>query len=334
MMSYSPVFFLLFFTAILRKKLCSRTLIWDPVAALEKGAVTESTTSPDVFETILDQIPCNKREGALFLLAERGYDPTDFLQIVQDAVKPTDGSEWSDKQRKDFSYHVFRSRKDLSSVCKALDITMHSCLLYYYGEFKHTDDYRFVKTICNDESAAARSSRQFEAAQDACAVCDDGGSLVICDGCEGEYHIECLRPPLKSVPEGHWECDECVDRKVLAVHDFLIRTTALFQRDTTGKATVAANALEGGDGDGADDAKKRNSSDGAEDSLLASPSSDKMGFRPTAASVASIRKLAGSISEMFTCVPNEPKEGDAAETSTNRMDVETAEDENGRSEDV
>jgi PHD-finger len=296
------------------------------VAALEKGAMTKK--SRGVFETILDQIPCNKKEAALLLLAERGYDPTDFHQVVEDTIQPTDGSDWSESKKKDFHYHVFRTRKDLSTVCKTLGISMESCLLYYYGKFKQTDDYRFVKTICNDENADARSSRQFEGEQDACAVCDDGGSLVICDGCEGEYHIGCLRPPLKSVPEGHWECDECVDRKVLAVHDFLIRTTALFQRDTgsPGKA-VAAKPKEGEDdgGGAAEDAKKR-SGDVVEDCLLASPAlttdGDKKGFRPTAASIASIRKLAGSISEAFIGVPKEEKQG-AIETPAN-MDSEEA----------
>ena len=55
-----------------------------------------------------------------------------------------------------------------------------------------------------------------------------GGSLLICDGCEGEYHMKCTRPPLQTVPEGHWECDECVDRKFLEGREHLVRNSRLY----------------------------------------------------------------------------------------------------------
>ena len=32
----------------------------------------------------------------------------------------------------------------------------------------------------------------------------------MCDGCEDEYHLFCLSPPLKDVPEGAWFCKLCV----------------------------------------------------------------------------------------------------------------------------
>ncbi|XP_068168617.1 PHD and RING finger domain-containing protein 1 isoform X2 [Antennarius striatus] len=45
-----------------------------------------------------------------------------------------------------------------------------------------------------------------------CEVC--GGSdredrLLLCDGCDAGYHMECLRPPLDSVPVEEWFCPEC-----------------------------------------------------------------------------------------------------------------------------
>ena len=63
---------------------------------------------------------------------------------------------------------------------------------------------------------------------DACAVCGDGGNLLICDGCEGEYHTACQKPILKEIPEGDWECDDCVNRKFLGAREFLIRNSKLF----------------------------------------------------------------------------------------------------------
>ncbi|TNN87894.1 PHD and RING finger domain-containing protein 1 [Liparis tanakae] len=49
--------------------------------------------------------------------------------------------------------------------------------------------------------------------QTSCEVC--GGSdredrLLLCDGCDSGYHMECLTPALNSVPVEEWFCPECV----------------------------------------------------------------------------------------------------------------------------
>ena len=33
--------------------------------------------------------------------------------------------------------------------------------------------------------------------------------IILCDHCDAQYHIYCLRPPLQTVPEGIWICDHC-----------------------------------------------------------------------------------------------------------------------------
>ncbi|XP_020539762.1 protein CHROMATIN REMODELING 4 isoform X2 [Jatropha curcas] len=49
-----------------------------------------------------------------------------------------------------------------------------------------------------------------------CVICDNGGDLLCCDTCPRTYHLECLNPPLKSVPPGKWECYNCCqDAKIL-----------------------------------------------------------------------------------------------------------------------
>jgi hypothetical protein len=40
----------------------------------------------------------------------------------------------------------------------------------------------------------------------------DTESLLLCDGCDREYHTYCLDPPLWQVPEGKWYCEDCKDR--------------------------------------------------------------------------------------------------------------------------
>ncbi|XP_010192277.1 PREDICTED: bromodomain adjacent to zinc finger domain protein 1A, partial [Mesitornis unicolor] len=45
-----------------------------------------------------------------------------------------------------------------------------------------------------------------------CKVCrkkGDAESMVLCDDCDRGYHIYCIRPKLKVVPEGDWFCPEC-----------------------------------------------------------------------------------------------------------------------------
>jgi hypothetical protein len=41
-----------------------------------------------------------------------------------------------------------------------------------------------------------------------CQVCHGSGELILCDDpqCSRSYHLDCLEPPLDSVPEGKWFC--------------------------------------------------------------------------------------------------------------------------------
>ncbi|GMF64743.1 unnamed protein product [Phytophthora lilii] len=47
-----------------------------------------------------------------------------------------------------------------------------------------------------------------------CAVCgsdQNGDSILLCDGCDGEYHTYCLVPPLTEIPAGDFYCKKCTD---------------------------------------------------------------------------------------------------------------------------
>lgn len=43
-----------------------------------------------------------------------------------------------------------------------------------------------------------------------CGRGDDMVNLLLCDGCDYGYHIYCLDPALKSVPDRDWYCDRCL----------------------------------------------------------------------------------------------------------------------------
>ncbi|XP_067936732.1 tyrosine-protein kinase BAZ1B-like [Watersipora subatra] len=49
-----------------------------------------------------------------------------------------------------------------------------------------------------------------------CRVCKrkgDEATLLLCDGCDLGFHMSCLRPGLKKVPEGDWFCPSCTPQE-------------------------------------------------------------------------------------------------------------------------
>jgi hypothetical protein len=59
------------------------------------------------------------------------------------------------------------------------------------------------------------AERQWQAELDekvcrACLVPGNDERLLLCDGCDAGYHMDCLRPPMAEVPEGDWLCPRCV----------------------------------------------------------------------------------------------------------------------------
>lgn len=242
--------------------------MWDPEKAKAKGISLEED------EEAIGGQPYSKKEPALLLLAERDYSVEGFDDAVRE-IKPIDGSDWSLEKKKRFHSEMFRLRKDLLAVSKIMDIEMKSCLAYYLGTFKKSDDYRLLKTVCQEKRAVRTDGSDYGV--DACAICGDGGSLLICDGCEGEYHMGCLRPPLETVPEGHWCCDKCVDTQFLAARDHLIRNTKLFQIK---------------------DSKKRSIDDISDEKERREP--EKLVFEPTEPVLEAVRLMASSISKSLS----------------------------------
>ncbi len=50
-----------------------------------------------------------------------------------------------------------------------------------------------------------------------CRLCrkkGDAEKMLLCDKCDRGHHIYCLRPQLKSIPDGQWFCPECKPKDV------------------------------------------------------------------------------------------------------------------------
>jgi hypothetical protein len=157
-----------------------------------------------------------KRESALQVLHDQNYIP-DHVDEKASSYFPV----WTEEEKERFHAEMFRLRKDIVAVAKATGLGVNACYAYYLGKFKKSNDYRLLKAICEEERGMKISAT--DQGLDVCGVCGDGGSLLICDGCEGEYHMTCLRPPLLSIPEGFWLCDSCIDSRFLEVHDGLLQ---------------------------------------------------------------------------------------------------------------
>ncbi|KAL6861158.1 hypothetical protein ACP4OV_016858 [Aristida adscensionis] len=77
-------------------------------------------------------------------------------------------------------------------------------VVYDGGEFEVGDDV-YVK-----RREAAESDLE-DPEEEECRVCfrTRGGVMVECDMCLGGFHLRCLRPPLRRVPDGDWACPYC-----------------------------------------------------------------------------------------------------------------------------
>lgn len=76
--------------------------------------------------------------------------------------------------------------------------------MYDGGEFAAGDDV-YVKRREGAESDADDPEEEL------CCACfrAGGGVMVECDVCLGGFHLRCVRPPLRRVPEGGWACPYC-----------------------------------------------------------------------------------------------------------------------------
>jgi hypothetical protein len=50
---------------------------------------------------------------------------------------------------------------------------------------------------------------------DECALCEETGLLIVCDGCNKDHCFPCAELTEDSIPDGDWFCKPCKEKSVL-----------------------------------------------------------------------------------------------------------------------
>jgi hypothetical protein len=170
--------------------------IWDWEKATKSGKV----------EFVNNRVTPNKKVEAHEMLYQRGFVIPGFYQDVC-AIPTTNGSNWTEDDKKRFKTSIFKELKNIRRVSTAIGKPMKECMTYYYGTFKKSKDYPRLKLAIYRHKQKASSGSSGDTW--ICDTCGDGGKLIACDSCELHYHLTCLIPPLQEVPEGTWICNRC-----------------------------------------------------------------------------------------------------------------------------
>ena len=83
---------------------------------------------------------------------------------------------------------------------------------------------------------------------DYCHICKDGGELLCCDTCPLAYHLVCLKPPIKEIPDGDWRCPRCEVSPIAGKVGRIVTwrwSTVPIEKKGAGQAETDDDAIEG-----------------------------------------------------------------------------------------
>ncbi len=178
--------------------------IWDP----NKGGASDQSATE--IENILANLPTNHKEIMMESLHKNNYDTYAAFETYLEKIRllksngDLPGEPLAKEEAEFFKNAIFEQSKDLGEAIaetknNGSKQSASSLLVHYYRCVKTSSDYPRLKEIVA------------KLASD-CVVCHDGGTLICCDRCDDAYHLDCLDPPLKQVPEGNWYCPKCIDK--------------------------------------------------------------------------------------------------------------------------
>ncbi|KAF8077349.1 hypothetical protein N665_1044s0009 [Sinapis alba] len=133
-------------------------------------------------------------------------------QSTDDLKTPKKKSKSTDAEVSFSPVSPIRSEKKTTTARKRKNTETSSNKRIYYNKV----EFDSVQFQIGDDVYVKRKEDEEEdddAEIEDCRICFKSGSInnvmLECDDCLGGFHLKCLKPPLKEVPEGDWICNFC-----------------------------------------------------------------------------------------------------------------------------
>ncbi|KAL0371115.1 UNVERIFIED_CONTAM: Origin of replication complex subunit [Sesamum angustifolium] len=147
------------------------------------------------------------------------HSPT-TISITPASPQPTESRKKRKSQDKQAGSiekrRVLRSDKCTSASNKGKKRVYYRKVIYDGGEFSAGDDV-YVKR--REDGSSDDEDPEVEECR-ACFKPAGKRIMIECDDCLNGFHLTCLKPPLKEVPEGDWICNYCEARKSGKILEF------------------------------------------------------------------------------------------------------------------
>ena len=171
--------------------------IEEPKETPRSGKKTSRTSDPNTPRDSAEKLPKLKRK-----------DKEGSVKVDASSFSPASPEQLESKRkrkRQEESKVVTRAKSAVSVPKRRV---YYKKVVYDGGEFDVGDDV-YVKR--REDASSDDEVQEIEE----CRVCFKAGKSVMieCDDCLGGFHLKCLKPPLKVVPEGDWVCGFCEARK-------------------------------------------------------------------------------------------------------------------------
>ncbi|CAE6135289.1 unnamed protein product [Arabidopsis arenosa] len=137
-------------------------------------------------------------------------------QITDVVPEKSKKSETPKKKKKIDSEVSFSPVSPIRSetIKKTIKKTKKKRVYYNKVEFDETE-FEIGDDVYVKRREDANSDEEEDPEIEDCQICfkSDTNIMIECDDCLGGFHLKCLKPPLKEVPEGDWICQFCEVKK-------------------------------------------------------------------------------------------------------------------------
>lgn len=188
------------------------------VEATRESRVDSSKTRRNLSKNELKKTPrgekdngCSKTPKSKSEVLEVGAE---FSPVSPDQSETKKRRRGEEKEKEKERMVITRAMSSKNKTAKTDKISgkkrvYYKKVVYDEGEFEVGDDV-YVKR--REDASSDDEVPELEE----CRVCFKAGKAVMieCDDCLGGFHLKCLKPPLKIVPDGDWICGFCEARKL------------------------------------------------------------------------------------------------------------------------